>query len=79
MKRYSYGNNVELNCTSEGGPRLEYSWMFSNNINIIDNDNILNINSATVSNGGNYTCNVTNIAGSDTSTVIVYGKFSYCY
>ena len=71
-RRYPYGSDIELNCTSEGGHQLEYSWMFLDNT--IDNDTMLNISSATVSNGGNYICNVTNSAGSDMNTTTVYSE-----
>ena len=72
IRRYPYGSDIELNCTSEGGPQLEYSWIFSNST--IDNDAMLSINSATISNGGDYTCNVTNNAGFSSNTTTVYGE-----
>ena len=72
MRRYPYGSDIELNCTSEGGPQLDYSWIFSDSV--IDNDAMLNIVSATVSNGGDYTCNVTNVAGYDSSITTVYSE-----
>ena len=65
-------SNIELNCTSEGGLQLEYSWIFLNSL--IDNDYTLNIISATVSNGGIYTCNVTNNAGFDSNATTVYSE-----
>ena len=72
MRRYPYGGVIELNCTSEGGPQLDYTWIFSDSI--VDNDAVLNIANATVSNGGDYTCNVTNDAGYDSNTTAVYSK-----
>ena len=72
MRRYPYGSDIELNCTSEGGPQLNYSWIFSTNT--IDNDTMLNINNANVMNGGDYTCNVTNEAGYDSNTTTVYSE-----
>ena len=72
MMRYPYGSDIELRCTSEGGPQLNYSWIFSDSAT--DKDAVLNIISAAVSHGGNYTCNVTNDAGSDNSTVTVYSE-----
>ena len=72
MRRYSYGSAIELNCTSEGGPQLYYTWIFSDSI--VDSDAVLNIRSATVSNGGDYTCNVTNDAGYDSNTTTVYSE-----
>ena len=72
MRRYPYGSDIELTCTSEGGPQLDYSWIFSDNVT--DNDAMLNIVSATVFNGGDYTCNVTNDAGYDSNTTTVYSE-----
>ena len=72
IRRYPYGSDIELNCTSEGGPQLEYTWIFSNNT--IDNDAMLNINSANVTNRGDYTCNVTNNAGFSSNTTTVYSE-----
>ena len=71
---YSQGDQLQLNCSSEGGPQLEYTWTFSDSIITNANSNILTIDNITTSNGGNYTCNVTNNAGSDNNTITVYGK-----
>ena len=72
---YSQGDQLQLNCLSEGGPQLEYTWTYSGSIITNANSNILTIDNITTSNGGNYTCNVTNNAGSDNNTITVYGKF----
>ena len=72
FRRYPYGSDIRLTCTSEGGPQLDYSWIFSDSV--IDNDAILNIDNATVSAGGVYTCNVTNDAGYGSSTITVYSE-----
>ena len=69
---YSQGNQLMLNCTSEGGPQLEYSWMFLGDI--ISNSFMLIINNVNTTHGGNYTCNVNNLAGSHDTNVTVYGK-----
>ena len=71
---YSQGNQLQLNCSSEGGPQLEYTWTFSDSIITNANSNILTIDNITTSNGGDYTCNVTNNAGSDNKTFTVYSK-----
>ena len=71
-RRYPYGSDIELACTSEGGPQLDYSWIFSDSVT--DSDAMLNIPSATISDGGDYTCNVTNEAGSDSNTTTVYSE-----
>ena len=75
MRRYPYGSDIELTCISEGGPELEYSWIFSSN-GIVDNDDVLDITSATISHGGEYTCNVTNDAGYNSSSTIIYSELN---
>ena len=72
---YSQGEQLELNCSSEGGPELEYTWTFSGSM--IDNANasMLIITNLTTSNGGEYTCSVSNDAGSDSDTITVYSEF----
>ena len=73
---YPHGSQLQLHCSSEGGPRLEYSW---SRANTLSNDTTTNTNNLTISNvttldGGNYTCTVTNDAGSSSNTVTVYGE-----
>ena len=72
IRRYPYGSDIELNCTSEGGPQLEYSWILLDSI--VSNDSMLNTINAVVSHGGEYTCNVTNEAGYDSNVTTVYSE-----
>ena len=71
---YPQGYELMLSCLSEGGPELEYSWIFSN-MEIATTSNLI-INNVNASNGGNYTCNVTNEAGAESDTITVYSKFT---
>ena len=71
---YNQGEELQLNCSSEGGPVLEYTWIFSGDIIPNANTNTLTIDSVNTTDGGNYTCNVTNNAGSNDTTIIVYSK-----
>ncbi|XP_065908777.1 uncharacterized protein [Dysidea avara] len=71
---YPHGSQLQLHCSSEGGPQLEYSW---SRTNTLSNDTTTNTNNLTISkvtalDGGNYTCTVTNDAGSSNNTVTVY-------
>ncbi|XP_065906524.1 uncharacterized protein [Dysidea avara] len=71
---YPHGSQLQLHCSSEGGPQLEYSW---SRTNTLSNDTTTNTNNLTISNvtaldGGNYTCTITNDAGSSNNTVTVY-------
>ena len=76
IRRYHYGTDIELSCTAEGSPQLEYRWIFSNTV--IENDTTFNISNATANNGGDYSCIVTNNAGSDSSMTTIYSKLITC-
>ena len=80
---YRQGNTLELRCSSMGDPPLRYTWTrvtygVNNDfpVSTITTNNVLHINSVSVSDGGNYTCTVTNDVGSSSSTVSVYSKYS---
>ena len=69
---YSQGQQLQLTCSSEGGPLLEYTWLFSDDVIPNENDSTLTIDNVTTTDGGDYTCNVTNDAGVDYDTITVY-------
>ena len=71
---YTQGQQLQLNCSSKGGPQLEYTWIFSDDVIPNQNTNTLTIDNVNTTHGGNYTCNVTNDAGVDNDTVIVYSE-----
>ena len=81
---YNQGEQLQLNCSSEGGPVLEYTWFLSGGMIPNANTSILTINNANTSiltitnvnttNAGDYSCNVTNNAGTDNNTITVYSK-----
>ena len=73
---YPQGEQLVLNCHSEGGPQLEYNWIFLGKE--IANTQILTIDKVNASSGGNYTCNVTNSAGYESYTITVYSEFAIC-
>ena len=74
---YPQEEQLVLSCSSEGGPQLEYKWTFSGSE--ISTNQTLTIDNVNPSNGGNYTCNVTNDAGYDSDTITVYSEFVYVY
>ena len=81
---YDNGSQLELTCSSEGGPDLEYSWSrmmndFDNETTTGTDNNTLTIENVTTVDGGNYTCTVTNNAGSNSSSITVYGEFKLNY
>ena len=71
---YNRGEQLQLNCLSEGGPELEYTWLFSEDIIPNANTDTLVIDNVSTTHAGDYTCNVTNNAGTDSDTVTVYSK-----
>ena len=74
---YTQGQQLQLNCSSKGGPQLEYTWIFSNDVIPNENTSTLTIDNVNTTNGGDYTCNVTNNAGVDNDTITVYSELQY--
>ena len=73
---YYQGEWLQLNCLSsaEGGAELKYIWFFSGDTIPNANTSTLTINNVNTTHAGDYTCNVTNNAGTDSSTITVYSK-----
>ncbi|XP_065905643.1 neurotrimin-like [Dysidea avara] len=71
---YDNGDQLELNCSSEGGPDLVYSWSRVNDFSsdTVTNTSTLNVSNLVTVDGGDYTCTVTNDAGTSSTTVTVY-------
>ena len=75
---YDNGDQLELNCSSGGGPDLEYSWSRTNTFSATTttNTNTLTISDLATVDGGEYTCTVANDAGTSNRTITVYGEFA---
>ena len=71
---YSRGEQLQLNCLSEGGPILEITWLLSGDVIPNANTNTLTIDNVNTTHAGDYTCNVTNDAGTDVNIITVYSK-----
>ena len=71
---YNQGDKLQLNCSSEGGPTLDYTWLLSDDVIPNVNTDTLTINNLNTTHAGDYTCNVTNDAGTDSDTITVYSK-----
>ena len=71
---YNQGEQLQLNCSSEGGPVLEYTWLFSGDIIPNTNMNTFTIDNVNTTHAGDYTCNVINDAGTDSDTITVHSK-----
>ena len=74
---YNRGEQLQLICSTEGGPELEYTWIFSGSIIPNANTSTLTINSVNITHAGDYTCNVTNDAGYQSNNITVYSKLLY--
>ena len=85
------GDTLTLSCTSRGSPPDTFTWRKDSGPTVLQSTSITamdhtstsavfradySIASVTTSDSGAYTCTVTNPVGSDSATVIVYGKFS---
>ena len=66
----SLGDSVTLVCTAKGGPNNSFVW--ERDGKIIANDSIVHLVSINASDGGNYTCTVSNAAGTDSTSTILY-------
>ena len=69
---YYEGTNVNLVCTSSGGPNNTYQWLKNGESIHGQNSNTLNLPNVTASTGGVYTCMVSNIAGSHNASTFVF-------
>ena len=82
------GGTFSLECRAEGGPNNQHVWYHrgvllantsvltitssSNDTHSVSILSVNNVDAAT--HKGDYTCNVTNMAGSESKTSIVFGK-----
>ena len=63
---------MTLTCSSLGGPELLYQWQFNGNGLDGERFSTLILSNVTASHSGEYTCVVSNIAGSDSASTFVY-------
>ena len=67
---FNFGDHVTLFCTAMGGPNNSFHW--EQNGSVIGNDSTLNVVAIDASQGGDYTCTVSNAAGSDSASTTLY-------
>ena len=63
---------VMLECTTEGGPVNFFQWSIDGAKLMSETSSILILSNVTAEDGGAYTGNITNAAGSDTDTTYVF-------
>ena len=66
------GNSVQFTCTAQGGPGNEFVWRYQRTGATVSNTQQLNLTSDE-SIGGQYQCEVFNLAGSDIASVTLNG------
>ena len=71
---YNQGEQLQLNCSSGGGLVLEYTWLLSDIIIANANTSTVTIDNVSTSHAGDYTCKITNSAGTDSDSITVYSK-----
>ena len=73
------GEDVTFECSSDGGPDNQYQWTNLQSGDIISNIPYLVIESVSVSDGGQYECNVSNEAGYETAVSTINSMLYYRY
>ena len=66
---FDRGETAVLNCSANGGPNNMFQWQRNGSVLEDENTTTLTIANLTASQGGVYTCNVSNSAGSGNSDV----------
>ena len=66
------GGTVTFNCSAQGGPNNTYQWRKNGSDLMDETDTTLIISNITAMNGGSYTCVVSNAAGNDSATALLY-------
>ena len=72
------GASVSIKCCAEGGPDNIFHWNHNGEVLANETAKFLNVSAMTAGDLGNYTCMVTNRAGSGSSSSTIHGKFPAC-
>ncbi len=73
------GDSVTFTCSAMGGPRNVFLWTRVYNSFVVGNMSSLTVNVSSATDGGQYRCNVTNLAGSDSETTTLNGELLIVY
>jgi len=66
------GGTVTFTCSAQGGPDNTYQWQNGEQDLMNETDTTLTVSNISAMNGGNYTCVVSNTAGNDSATAVLY-------
>ena len=72
MKISSIRGNVTFSCSAQGGPDNGYQWQYDGVVLMDETNTTLTVDDIRAGNGGDYTCVVSNAAGSDSATATLY-------
>lgn len=64
------GDSVMFTCSAQGGPNNTFQWEHNNSI--LSTSAAITIENVTVADGGDYICTVSNAAGMDTATAMLF-------
>ena len=70
---YDPNEPATLNCMASGGPNNTFMWYLDGKL-IIETSNTLVLREVE---GGKYTCQVSNAAGRENTSVVLIGKFTH--
>ena len=66
------GGTVTFTCSAQGGPNNTYQWQNDEQDLMGETDTTLTVSTISAINGGSYTCVVSNAAGNDSATAVLY-------
>ena len=66
------GETVTFTCSAQGGPDNTYQWQNDGEDMMNETDTTLTVSNIAAMNGGSYTCVVSNAAGNDSATAVLY-------
>ena len=72
MEIADIGGTVTFSCSAQGGPDNTYRWQNNGRDLMNETDATLTVSNISAMNGGNYTCVVSNAAGNDSATAVLY-------
>ena len=72
MEIAAIGGTVTFTCSAQGGPNNTYQWQNDGQDLMNETNTTLTVSSISAVNGGSYTCVVSNAAGNDSATTVLY-------